>query len=509
MNLLSDDLNVIVNGWKGNSRATKAQRNRWPGAIKKRCLGNDDPDAICLLDENGVDRQPVFDKPHSIVKRYWYTNEYHWPLPEELIRFGLFFHIGVDRTLILIVKGYYEAYCRKKLKKERKNGGLRELYAIGTQYAQSFTVEAERMFSSESLYDLFCEQVGGYQKAGCSRKAFDLLCKHVLTSKIYLFGTEDEEVRRFIEEKENEQVIKKQYNRESVLDYEAEKLRWLNKLADLDNLLVSLEQLRLAIAQTKNRWMQHFGEKHIRLMERKHLVGWAYLIVQMKENEPELSADEIEEKVRDKVAQAKRIMDEEIEKARWAIFLARSTTGGAGMEKSSGEEQKELLKQYKKLLREIYLKTHPDAIVNNGFTEKQTKLLFDLYQDAIAIRDQELAYDTRSLLVLEDILERVHQIWRHMGVNLEPEAFLEGEDMKALLSDMEKKIGAIERREKSIKDEMYLLANDGEYLEKRDQMTDSKAIRRQHEKMDAELAELEHRLKALKERQETLFGHCR
>ncbi|MBS7526879.1 hypothetical protein KHM83_09335 [Fusibacter paucivorans] len=496
MKLMIDDMDRIMGDWQTNPHVTVNQRSQWPKSIKKKYLGNDAADSLRLLEADGFDDSFVFDQPHKIVKRCWYTNEYHWPQIEAIMRFGQFFHIGVTRTLILVVKCFYEQYCRIALKKARNCGGIGELYAIGTQYTKAFTADFEAMHDLKTLYDVFEETWQTCGENSIYEDGFNNLMKHILTSRIYLFGTETIEIEQFSQDRAKELAIENQNNRTVVIQYEALKMQWLNKLTELDNLLLSMEKLRLTIAQTKQQWMAEFGESYIDILDRRQKLNRRRDYLQIKDDEPHLTEAEINQKILQREKASKQKIAAAKDSFRWAMTLKQYAGINLHSEMPSEKEQKQYLYAYKKCLREIYLKTHPDAMLNHAFTKEQVKVLEALYKETIVIRDQELAYDTRSLMVLEDILERVKLIWRHMGIDIEPEVVLEGNDLNSLSDDIGKKTDAIEKKETQIKNEMFLLANDPVYIEKRENLVDARAIRRQHEKMNAEIERLNQQLES-------------
>ena len=119
-------------------------------------------------------------------------------------------------------------------------------------------------------------------------------------------------------------------------------------------------------------------------------------------------------------------------------------------------------KNHKRILTKIYLMTHPDITQSQDFTEKQLKLLLDYYNQTNEIRDNKIVNSKRSVDLLENILESVQNIWDNMGIDINDDTSIKGENIEEMINYLNKKINHLEEKEIELRNEMYTISNNNE-----------------------------------------------
>jgi len=166
----------------------------------------------------------------------------------------------------------------------------------------------------------------------------------------------------------------------------------------------------------------------------------------------------------------------------------------------------------KRLLREIYRLTHPDAVGRHGFTEDQRELLVACYREAVvcgspsAVDDDEVALGMRSLEALEALLGRARKIWQSMGLAWNQEAAIRGETLAERIAWLETRIAELEAEARDVQADLLAVATDPDVREKRASMSSPSVAARVTAEMEERTASLSERADELECRLERLFS---
>ena len=118
--ILCDDLDSYLGDWGSNAERTEAQQQNWPkGKLSHRQLGQDAKDALRLMENDGWDGKPVCSVTANSAERFWSRQTDHMvPRIRDLVRFGLFFHLGFYQIVALILKAEWERFIYRKHRNE-------------------------------------------------------------------------------------------------------------------------------------------------------------------------------------------------------------------------------------------------------------------------------------------------------------------------------------------------------------------------------------------------------
>jgi hypothetical protein len=164
------------------------------------------------------------------------------------------------------------------------------------------------------------------------------------------------------------------------------------------------------------------------------------------------------------------------------------------------------------ILREIYRLTHPDAVGQHGFTERQRERLLGHYREAVAfadtsrIEDEEIALGMRSLPSLEAILARVRKIWETEGLDVNEGAAICGDTLAERREWLEARIAELEEQARQVRADLLTLATDVDVGEKRGCLRSMEQITAIRGQMERKRQRYEEQLPALEARLQELFG---
>jgi hypothetical protein len=123
MKMVHEEISDLLAGWKDNLYATPAQRMVYgtEKGLARKMLGNekldDGRDCLRLLRQDGWDGGYVGSVSPETARQYFFDHAV-WPDERDLFRIGMFFHIGLCRTLALIIKGQWEQFLVRRLKQD-------------------------------------------------------------------------------------------------------------------------------------------------------------------------------------------------------------------------------------------------------------------------------------------------------------------------------------------------------------------------------------------------------
>ncbi|MDD5455784.1 MAG: ankyrin repeat domain-containing protein [Candidatus Margulisbacteria bacterium] len=185
ISFVCNDIKKYLDEWP-NKNSPKEQIKRWPKAISYETLGKNQPGHICLPDENNELCQDVFTVTQSTINKFLNPDIGHplYPNITDLLNFSQFMNLGLNRTIHLILKMYFEKSLVKYLKK--KNQDIRSYYDIQkytddiTFHKQHFNLNSFKDISYDKLYELI-KETKRFQELKLLRSDFEPLINHLIS----------------------------------------------------------------------------------------------------------------------------------------------------------------------------------------------------------------------------------------------------------------------------------------------------------------------------------------
>lgn len=478
VSLLHEDIDAYLREWKNNHKASIGQKALWPQnrKITRTLLSKKAKRCLRLLEEDGHNGKAVGSMSESHVKKWFedYGDQHKIPPVEDLIRFGVFFHLGFYKTLALVMKRCRERFCAKK----SDNLLGRDLFDTlkDIKQAQELVPEfnnylkgkfdlpyLKREFDLAGLFEIFESQGNLVSKARYDAETFKILVEHMITSEMHLFANNSLELSDFIEKEQLEKEILHAASKDESEEFWIKKCCWLELKNETGNLLLKLENQRLRNENVVQQWMAIFGQPYLALTELESKYYYLQRIIQIKDADEDITLGEAQD-----IEEEKRLQEEEaLEKLKMEIALADITERWKNEGSTAGgEELSEYDSECKSILREIWRLTHPDGISQQRFTENQKKKLADFFEMSIKIREEEIGLYRRPLNILLDILAGVKDIWEEMGLDINPENTIKGEILKEKIDFLEARILSLEEEVKQIRAGIYILIQDDNIKEK-------------------------------------------
>jgi len=518
---LDEDFNYYLKNWKENTQATANQIKLWPQnkKIPHELLGNDAENCMRLLESDGFDGKPVGSVGKRMARAYFWDGENHkWPHIKDILRFGLFFHLGLYKTLALIIKRkwedffYYEMHLRgTRIKRDDIDDDSVWRSLKNTAEANQISRDNYKIFTdgeSGELFKLFEAHNKFASNPGYDEEHFDILIRHMMEARMYLVGTNSNELERFIQEQEKEIAHLKQATKIEEETFWIKKCQWIEMKNEIGSQLLYLENQRLKNENIRQRWMATFGEIYIDYMEKNTLRIVFQMRLDLKEADPNLTIEEIKkiELEEDKNEfQKLRIMKMEIE-----LMMIIGEPNGVPV---YGQELIDYKKECADLLREIRKRTHSDAYNHYKFTKDQIKKLDEYYIEAGKIYEQfmkihreEIGFDLRSVQIFQEIYDKVNELYKIMGLDIPDDTIIQGNTIQEQINWLENQIIGMEKEIETIKNEQYILTTDMDIKEKIASMASDELVEKTKMAMERKIDEIEKEIEILKKKLLEIFG---
>jgi hypothetical protein len=467
---LTMDLDLHCSNWGLNPQVTEAQHRLWPGsALPHTALGTDDPHCLRLLKEDGHDGEPVGSCKKTRATRFLRSTEHLSPPERDLVRFGVFCHLGFFRTLHLVVKNRWEEFvlgergqpsespapyaeCLNKF----EEGALARLL-------DRFRLEVGERAGTEETYRLFEEHGNLASKLGFDRQRLSALVDQMILSRVHYCGAGSPELDSFEARQGQEIALLREAGREEEDEFWLKKSCWLAIQCELEDKLLLREDIRLRNFNVTMEWMALFGTVYIELLEAQMLCHQLERRMAIKKAEPSLSDEEIDRRVKESIeeelASVKKVKGDALRAA--SLGRLHEAEG----EPMSDEQLDRYHEESKKIIREIWRLTHPDTL-NRAFTERQRERLREYFEQVVKIRKAEAQLDVRAISVLSDILTKVRELYDVMGIDLEPKSVIRGDTLAGQTAWLENEIQQIESQIREVMAEIQAMSMDPDIREK-------------------------------------------
>jgi hypothetical protein len=466
---IATDLRALCSDWGANLRVSEAQRENWPGsALPHTALGVDDPHRLRLLAEDGLDGEPVGSLGKEVAVQFFAPSE-HVPPPErDLVRFGVFCHLGLFRTLHLVVKNRWEAWVLREKGRPPCRAPYEESltrFEEGSmaRLIDGFRLELSDGASTDAIYALLEEHGRLASALGFDRRRLAALVDQMVLTRVHAFGAASPELESFEARQEHEIALLRSARQEEESEFWLKKSSWLSMQSVLEDKLLLREELRLRNFNVTLEWMSLFGPAYLALLDAQELRRELETRIAIRSAEPSLEDEEIERRVQERLREELASIEKLKEDALRAASLARLQEPGG--EFLSGEEADRYREEAKKLIREIWRLTHPDAL-DGAFTESQRERLRAYLEQVVQIRRSEALLDVRAISVLADILERVKELYDVMGVDLEPRSVIRGDTLADRIAWLEDQIRQIEAQVREVMAQIQAMSMDPDIREK-------------------------------------------
>lgn len=499
---LHEELTRYLEGWATNQDATQAQKKCWPQnrELTREAIGCDHEHSLRLLIEDGLDGQPVGTVPVRIVKHYFQDNEEHiWMPDRDLIRLGVFLHLGFFKTLALVLKGQWERFSLKQMSGKKEGSTPQKAMEISVRFKPGLNGCADK----KKLYRLFEENGGLASSEGYDNDQFGILVDQMILSYCHLFETCSRELDDFIKRQKEDQKAAADATEDLSEAFWIKKCVWIELQNEVGDKLLELESYRLKAAKVNDKWIKTFGHVFLPLMEVKFTCHALQRRIQLKQaGGPQLSLaqiEKIEEENRKEETERLEALKADMAEAIMNGMYERNTRCLGGEELTGFE------RECKKVLREIYKHAHPDGIGHHGFSENQKAKLREYFDRAIRIRATELGGDFRQLDVLCDILASVKSLWDSMGIEIREETVIQGDNLHEKLQWLEMRTRTLEEEIRNIKAEIFAYANDLNVKERQACLTSKEQIAQTLKQMEEKKKEYERQVADLEAQFLTMF----
>jgi len=507
---LATDLRRHFDNWGTNSGASEAQRRGWPGtALPYGALGADAPRCLVLLEEDGHDGRPVGSCDASRAARFFSSTDHVFPPARDLVRLGVFFHLGLFRTLQLVVKNQWEESVLRE--KRRPTDGQ-------ARYAEFVTSLDDDAFArllgrfrpglagtpGVDEIHLLLEEHGNLASAsGFDRESLAALIDQMFRAGVLVCAANSPELECFEARLEQEIALLRDAAREAADQFWLKKSCWLTIQGELEDKLLLREDVRLRNFNVDMEWMGTFGRAYVELLEAQMRHRRLERRTAIARADPSLTDEDIEARVKESIEEELASLEKARGDAMHAARFARphemegETLSDAQLDRDRDEA--------KRIIREIWRLTHPDTL-NGSFTERQRKRLREYLEEVVKIRRSEALIDVRAIPVLTEILAKVRELYDVMGVDLEPASVIRGDTLAERIAWLENEIQKIEAQTRELMAEIHAMITDPDIREKRASLGDEEARKVTLLGLERLKRELEEKSVALEAEQRRLAG---
>jgi hypothetical protein len=416
----------------------------------------------------------------------------------DLVRFGVSCHLDFFRVLHLMVKHRWEELVLGE--KQRSSESPADRVACLTRFDDDALARLLDRFrlglrggTTDEIHRLL-EQHGNMASAlGYDRERLSALVDQMILSRVHYCGAASDELDAFVARQEQELALLRGAGREEQYQFWLEKSCWLAIQRELEDKLLLREDVRLRHYNVTMEWMGLFGPTYLQLLEAQALCHRLERRIALKKAEPSLSDEELDRRVKESLEEELASIERAKEEALQAAALAVHAPEGEAL---FDERLDRYLDEVRRLIREIWRLTHPDAL-NEAFTEQQRERLRGFFEQVVKIRKSEARLDVRAIPVLKEILAKVKELYDVMGVDLQPESVIRGETLAEQTAWLEAEIQRIEAQIQELMAEIQAMSMDPDIQEKLASMAGEEA-------QQATTRELERLKKAFEEQSAAL-----
>lgn len=401
---------------------------------------------------------------------------------EDIIRWGFSVRLDIYRTLILILKKLWENYLPGQ--KTERNVPDKEKFSILNReealinnfhpkvkdiYFAFQKVYRENLSGKQALEYIDELHYGDYDE-----KILKSLVQEILLNRLYFHSINSIVVKKFIEQKEDEQRILKHADERKQQEYWIAKCVWVELQEELSELLMLLETSRLRNGYIMREFLKMFGNAYVELKEQIIRLLSIKRRIMLKDTHPEWSKETVE----DTVKELEKNDEKEIEGLKYSARMADLIDDIQAKGSMDDETLNEYKKKVKKVLKEIYFLLHPHRLMHNPdfqkLTAKQKDHLKKLWDKVMEIKQHDLRYPEgtighymHSLENLLSILDKGKKVLIHSGLEINVGYIITGDTIEERIEWLNREIQQLEKDIQNTKEEILTLKNNKDNLEKK------------------------------------------
>jgi len=402
------------------------------------------------------------------------------------------------QILTLFVKQEWEKYMFEKLDKIEAITTCESLkinFQTATniffndfaKYMQKTGIQAILKHLTNSELNKYFEEV----------KDIEIELKHILISKVFYHSILSDEVLFLSEKNISEKLMLRNSSDHEANDFIDKKCIWVEKTEQAEYLHLELEQIRIKNGKIEQEWMSKLGEKYINLIESIHELKLLQHKIEIKKQNPELTESEITE-------QAQSLLLEEIQKIHEAKEMLFSQQTKLFSDEQTIEDIEQYNNECKKLLREIYLKTHPDRLIGKNLTQAQVIALAAIYQMALDLRSSEKGFDLRSLDSLMNLLQQIDNILEQEGLFMQDRSVINGRNLNEQIKWLNTEIARLDIEINDLRNMISALATNKDIRTKMLDLSSEENIAYKNNQMKNEYIELSKEIENMRSKYATM-----
>lgn len=381
------------------------------------------------------------------------------PGADTIVRFATQLRLEFHRVLALLLKREWEQFMA---------------YTLGNADASSADVDLrllKRRFApdGDALFAVLARH--GLVPNGIAYDARSLgdVTQEMVLADLHLLPNAGAELHGFAERSRRSLELLHRGSRETQDSFQTLKHEWLALQDELGDRLLYLERRRLESENLMQRWLARFGDAYIAMKEQAARVESLQRRIELKLACPALTREGLEQRVAEIDAAQRRQLQQLRRRAR----LAPLQPASLGVTYMSYAALGDYRRECKQALREIWLLIHPDKLAQHPrypqLTDNQKALLSELWHHAMAVRDEELGFESgylgneyRSLPVLHDIVATVKDVLANIGFDTDVSLIVTGDTLEQQIEWLKRSIRRLGDELDSVQAELMALIGDRE-----------------------------------------------
>lgn len=375
--------------------------------------------------------------------------------PTDVVRFGVELELEFHELVVLLLKSEWQ----------------RAIATLPTAGATVDTRLLEKRFAPDGAPLFAALAAGGLVPNAFvfdERSLQDLL-REMVALELHLAALRGRETGAFVERQTAAVAMLRGQPPEVAAALTDAKRDWLMLLEELGDRLLYLEHRRLDRENVMQRWAQAFGADYVALVEQSIRIARLQRLIDLKLAAPASTRAALEARA----AESEDREVAELRRLRYRLGIVGRRAANAERVPISSEALAAYRRNSKRVLREIWLLIHPDKLAQNPrfreLTAAQKDLLDSLWSRAMTVRaeelgfeDDEVGYEHRSLVVLEEILGNVRDVLANAGIDTDVNLVPKGDTPEAQLQWLRAASQRLRVELDHVQAELLALLNDDE-----------------------------------------------
>lgn len=422
----------------------------------------------------------------SQARKYFEDNEnMRWPADLDVIRMGLFFHWGPYRTLSMLLKVQWEKYLKDKaygIMKYDQREGLSDFLRNSTKAIEQFSLtffdeECDRELTDFWFDEFMYHDIDGFD----DNLQFVLLVKEYCNNKMFLRSINDPIWDKFIADKEQEK-------NQATEEYWNYKTIWAAREGDLEKVIFNYGQAKLNYQFLTNKWYNQYGQDYIKAKKLLFTNKVLQNRILLKNENPDITQEQMAEEEVNNFWSLKYDLEKEAKQAQEATDFQEAQKVPVPLQFANDYRQ-----ACKKLLKRIWRLTHPDSYQMEGFTDKQTEILDEKFEESLEINERIAAKgsDDFDLLELQNLLSEVENIWDTIGKEIPDYDAVIGKDTQEKVAWLKNRIAFLEKQIEQMQLRVKAVETNADFLDKKESLANDSNIEQTQKAFSTKIKMLE------------------